>query len=479
MNFITRFSNRIAGCGALFISTFLATVPCPAQDFANKERAIRAHVNQRDLRGELPAPVLEELRWRGEELFTARFTPADGVGRPLAARSTVPTSRAARPEELFDRTGGPDVNSCSDCHNQPVAGGAGDLATGIFVAGTKEDERSPMPGPSLANGRGAPHIFGAGLIELLAREMTAELHSLRNGAIVTAREQGIAVSAPLETKGVSFGTIKALADGRIDTSAVEGVDDDLTIRPFGQKGVFVSLREITVHVLNHHHGMQAEERFGFARTGALDFDGDGVQLEISRGDVSAMVAWQAGLKPPTRLISQDEQRKGAAERGRRVFTKLGCGSCHIPALPLESLKFADPGPLNSQGTLSAGDISEPAIYDLSALEWAPTLARDDKGRILVPLFGDLKRHFVAEANGTLANERLSRRGVEPGVLMTAELWGLASTVPYGRRNDHATIDEIIGAHEGEAKPSRDSYNAASGEDRLALTVYLRTLAIEP
>ena len=106
MNFITRFSNRIAGCGALFISTFLATVPCPAQDFANKERAIRAHVNQRDLRGELPAPVLEELRRRGEELFTARFTPADGVGRPLAARSTVPTSRAARPENsLIARAG--------------------------------------------------------------------------------------------------------------------------------------------------------------------------------------------------------------------------------------------------------------------------------------------------------------------------------------------------------------------------------------
>jgi hypothetical protein len=73
-----------------------------------------------------------------------------------------------------------------------------------------------------------------------------------------------------------LGRLTAHPDGSLDVSQFDGIDDDLTLRPFGQKGVFASLRQFTVNAMNAHHGIQADERFGKAGPGTDDFDGDGV-----------------------------------------------------------------------------------------------------------------------------------------------------------------------------------------------------------
>lgn len=461
----------------------MAAVLCDGVAFAQEppwsERALRAHVDQQNLSGVLPETVLKELRQQGEALFTARFTPADGAGRPLATMAPEPTRRGQASQTLFNRATGPDANACSGCHNQPAAGGAGDFATNIFIVERPDGDLAPMPDPSLANERGTSHIFGAGLIELLAREMTAELQATRDRAAATAAEQGRAVTVRLVAKGVGFGEITVAPDGTVDATRLEGVDPDLVIKPFGHKGAFASLRDFTVTVLNHHLGMQANERFGLAQTGELDFDGDGVSTEMTEGDVSALVAWQAALKPPLTAVPDDARWREAAGRGRTLFTELGCAACHRPSLPLESLHFADPGPVDTPGTLSAADVREPAVYDLGLTKWTAALPRDDEGRLLVPLFGDLKRHVIAGDGEPLDNERLPQRGVAPDTFMTTELWGLASTAPYGHRNDHVTIDGIIRAHGGEAGQARESYEAATDTDRSALIAFLKTLVIEP
>ena len=84
-------------------------------------------------------------------------------------------------------------------------------------------------------------IFGAGFIEMLAREMTFDLHQIRDDAVNKARSSGAEIEAQLITKDVDFGRIIARPDGTIDTSFIEGIDDDLIIKPFQQKGVIVSL----------------------------------------------------------------------------------------------------------------------------------------------------------------------------------------------------------------------------------------------
>ena len=152
----------------------------------------------------------------------------------------------------------------------------------------------------------------------------------------------------------------------------------------------------------------------------------------------------------------------------------------MPALPLASLKFVDPGPSDMAGTLRTADVAEPAVYDIGLYEWAKQLPRNEKGEVLVPLFGDLKRHAIADQQvAALGNELMAQRFVERNVFMTAELWGVGSTSPYGHRNDMPSLDTIIRAHGGEGRAARDAYIALSEEERDNIIAFLKTLVIEP
>lgn len=430
--------------------------------------------------GELTREELDRLTEIGEELFKAKFTAKDGAGRPRATQAIIPTKPRKGTEIAFSRTAGPDSNGCSSCHNDPVVGGAGDFVTNVFVSEGFNNADFDTTDPQFSNERGTNHIFGAGLVELLAREMSSELHKIRRDALADAASNGEAVTANLETKGVQFGKLTAMPDGITDLSKIEGIDSDLVIRPFSQKGVMTSLRQFTVNAMNHHHGMQAVERFGQRWTGSEDFDEDGQKSELAAADISALVAWQATLPNPVRETPENADWREAAKQGEILFSEFGCADCHVPSLPLSSLKFVDPGPMDASGTLNISQVETPAIYDMQLLEWTKQLPRNENGEFLVPLFGDLKRHTMTDArNEKLGNELLSQRFVDRNIFMTAELWGVGSTAPYGHRNDFSTLDEIILAHGGEGREAQSHYREASEEDRSAIIAFLRTLVIAP
>ncbi len=444
------------------------------------ESAIRRHVDFAEFEGPLSAAQFDALVTAGRALFVGRFTSEDGVGRPMATQAIIPTKRKRPVDATFRRTAGLDSNACSSCHREPDVGGAGDFTANVFVSEGFESADFIDLDPQFSNERNTNHLFGSGLIELLAREMTADLRRERDGAVAKARQTGEPVTVALTSKGVSFGSITVGPDGLVDPSAIEGIDSDLTIRPFGQKGVFTSLRQFTINALNAHHGMEADERFGARWTGTADFDEDGHPVEMTPGDVSALVAFQASLPSPVETVPDDPAWRAAAERGGEVFAGLGCTGCHKTTLPLDGLAFADPAPYDMAGTLRTGEVRTPAVYDLGLLAWARTLPRNDQGQILVPLYGDLKRHVIADDEvNQFANELLSQRFVERDTFITAELWGVASTAPYGHRGDITTLDAAIRAHGGEGRAARDAYIAAPESDRSALIAYLKTLAIGP
>lgn len=431
------------------------------------------------LSGRLGAADLEALRARGEFLFAAPFTSLDGVGRPMATQAIIPTKRKRPVAGTFHRLAGLDANSCASCHNAPRAGGAGDFVTNVFASEGFSDADFDSSDPQFSNERNTNHLFGAGLVELLAREMTAELQRQRHDALRQARASGVAQTVNLSAKGIGFGTLTARPNGIVDLGGIEGVDTDLVIRPFSQKGVMTSLRQFAVNALNQHTGMQAVERFGARWTGEADFDEDGVNDELTELDISAIVAYQATLPPPAIKIPDDAAWHEAAKRGDALFDETGCASCHVRALPLDSAVFTDPGPLDTAGTLRAGEAGDGLAYDLAALDWAAKLPRNENGQFMVPLFGDLKRHKLADQQvAALGNELLAQRFVERDVFQTAELWGIGSTAPYGHRGDFTTLDEVIRAHGGEGRASRDAYVALPKADRSALVAYLKTLVIE-
>ena len=444
-----------------------------------EEKVIQRHIDIADFQGQLDADRLTRLRNAGEVLFTGKFTKQDGFGRPMATQAILPTKSRYAAQSDFQRLAGPDANACSSCHNDPIVGAAGHSTANVFVSEGFTNANFDSIDPQFSNERNTNHLMGIGLVELLAREMTRDLVELRTASLHKAKRINEPVVVKLVTKGVSFGHLAANPDGTVDLSGVEGVDSDLHVRPFSHKGVFSSIRQFTVNAMNHHHGMQALERFSVRWTGETDFDEDTVETELTAGDISALVAWQATLAPPIQVVPENQRWAEMASQGQELFANIGCSECHIPALPLESTLFSDPGPLDVAGTLRVSELENGTTYDLAERSWIKTLPRNDEGHVMVPLFSDLKRHKISDAKvQVFGNELLSQRFVERDQFQTTELWGVGSTAPYGHRGNLTTLDEAIRGHGGEAGEARKRYLGLVDSERNAIIAYLKTLVIE-
>ena len=113
--------------------------------------------------------------------------------------------------------------------------------------------------------------------------------------------------------------------------------------------------------------------------------------ELTRGDITALVMFQATLPAPVMAEPPSPTARAAAERGQALFTTIGCVSCHIPELPLESAVFSEPNPFNPSGKLSVFDVDSPYTADLTALDGingangnAANFRRDELGQTANP-----------------------------------------------------------------------------------------------
>jgi len=306
------------------------------------------------------------------------------------------------------------MNSCAGCHNKPVVGGGGEFGTLVFVLAQRFDfstfdHSDPMPvrgakdeagnfvtEQSIANSRKTIAMHGSGFIEMLAREMTAELQAIRD----TIPPGG---SADLVCKGVRFGRLMRASNGAWDVSQCSGLPvpslnssgpanpPSLIIQPLHQAGAVISLRVFTVNAFNHHHGIQATERFGKD----TDPDGDGFTNEMTRADVTAVTLFQAALPAPGRVIPKDPAIREAIVNGAKQFGAIGCATCHIPSLPLKSKYFCEPNPFNPTGNLRPSDGVPPLCIDLTDEgTLPPPRLKQMNGIIHVPAFTDLKLHDI-------------------------------------------------------------------------------------
>jgi hypothetical protein len=171
---------------------------------------------------------------RGRQMFQRKFTAAQGAGpRVDDGVGDIETTTAL---------GAGLADSCAGCHGRP-RGSAG-AGGSVF---TRPESRD------------APHLFGVGLKEMLADEITTDLRAIRAQALNQARRQGRPVTSPLRSKGIDYGTLTAHPDGRVDPSKVDGVDPDLRVRPFLAHGATISLREFIVGAFDGEMGLQAQD----------------------------------------------------------------------------------------------------------------------------------------------------------------------------------------------------------------------------
>jgi hypothetical protein len=503
------FSNGLV-CGAagvlavtLSVSRLVAQAPSSS---IGKEVAIAKHLADGQ---ELTTPLVDLIA-HGRRLFDANWTRQEGGGRPLTKGTGRPLVDPSQPlvgHRAFNRVSAPDANSCAGCHNAPhgISGGGGDIAANVFVLGQRFDfatfdssDTLPTRGAvdesgraitlqTAADFRASTGMFGAGYLEMLARQMTEELQQIR-GSI------RLGETRELVAKGVRFGSLTLTKEGLWDTSKVQGLGrlsllttgsnnpPTLIVRPWHQASNVVSLREFSNTAFNHHHGIQSTERFGRD----TDQDGDGFINELTRADVTAVSVWQATLQAPGRVIPRTPVIERAVADGERVFERIGCATCHIPRLPLDKQGwiFVEPNPFNPAGNLRSGETRDLKV-DLSSDQLpAPRLTPDASGVVWVEAYTDFKLHDICgpdEREPLDMNQSQWSKKLHDGNcrFLTKRLWGAANEQPFFHHGLLTTLRQSILAHAGEAAAARRAFEASSPYERDAVIEFLKTLQVLP
>jgi hypothetical protein len=416
---------------------------------------------------------------RGRQIFQRKFTMEQGFGPRVSFDSSgnIGTELAL---------GAGLVDSCAGCHGRPrgTAGAGGNVVT-------RPDSRD------------APHLFGLGLVEMLADEITTDLRRIRSNAIQSAAQTQAPQRRTLRSKGVSYGFITALPDGTLDTSEVDGVNADLRVRPFFHHGGTISMREFIVGAFKAEMGLEAADPDLCAATDPVnpvavttpsgmvidpaldaierpavcdpteDHDGDGVVNEIDAAVVDFMEFYLLNYFKPG--LGRQTQR---AQQGLALMRSIDCTGCHRQNLQLAvDRRVAD---------VETKHDPENGIFNRLFATATPLFEEFDDGNEfpqLVPrgesfqvknIFSDFKRHDLGPAfherqhDGSLVTE-----------FVTEPLWGVATTGPYGHDGRSINLEEVILRHGGDAEASRNAFAALPDHEQSAIIEFLQTLVLFP
>lgn len=414
---------------------------------------------------------------RGRQLFQRKFTRTQGQGPGVQDGVGNIASNIA--------IGAGVVDSCAGCHARPrgSAGFGGDVVT-------RPDSRN------------TPHLFGLGLKEMLADEMTSDLRAIRSQAVTSAKQSGKPVTLALVTKGVSFGSIMAHPDGSVNTSRVQGVDPDLRIRPFFAHGGTISIREFIVGALNAEMGLQAlDPDLATASAGGRVVTPSGMVLDGSLDKVEAPPdpdqitnAYEIDVA----LVDHLEfyllnyfkpgtyQQDASAQHGLKVFNQLGCSSCHVQNLTINrDRRVADINTVYDPvkgifNTLFAAAV--PLFHTVNDGSPFPLKLPNLQPFFVQNIFTDFKRHDL----GPNFHER-NWDGSYQTLFLTRPLWGVGSLGSLGHDGRSISLTEVILRHGGEAQAARDAFanlysqnqqNEDSG-DASDLLHFLSTLVLFP
>ena len=365
-------------------------------------------------------------------------------GDPLAGLTKQERERFERGRVEFEKVFTPETGlgplfnaeSCAECHESPVVGGAGDeveIHVGAFdpvlsfcdplvleggpviqqhatpaLQAALGIESEPVPPSASTSLRTAPDVFGLGLLDAVPDSVI------------------LAYADPDDRDGDGIsGRPNRFFDGRMGR--------------FGRKALVPTLREFNQGALIIEQGITnpavpSEENIG----GKPIPDGvDPVaEPEIDQAASDLLDDFVRFLAPPARL-----KLTRSGQHGEYVFNQIGCQSCHMPKLvtgnhPVKALRYRT---VHAYTDLLLHDMG-PDLADICFGLASPSEFRTE------PLMG----------------LRFSE-GIEEGE---------ARFLHDGRAT---TIDEAIRFHGGEALAARERFVQLSEADRAALLEFLGSL----
>jgi CxxC motif-containing protein (DUF1111 family) len=332
---------------------------------------------------------------------------------------------------------GPAFNgtSCAVCHNVPAIGGAGIILE--LRAGYRDG----------SGGHAALNAAGDTLIHLLSTPTHACQVQMPDDVTVIARR------APIPLFGA--GLVEAIPDEQLlaledpvdrDRDGVSGraaiVVDVATgtrrIGRFGWKAQHATLLAFSADAYRNEMGITNDL---FPRESAFGVSPEQMRLcdpfpdpedrrdpRTGRRGIDNFEAFMKLLAPPLRGAVTE-----AAASGERLFTAVGCATCHVPRL-------------------TTGPSSHPAF-----------------NRRNVDLFSDLLLHDVGTGDG------IAQASAEPEEIRTPALWGLRLRRPLLHDGSAVTLVDAIQHHAAEADRSRRGFERLTPGEREHLLAFLRSL----
>ncbi|MEX1368465.1 MAG: di-heme oxidoredictase family protein [Nannocystaceae bacterium] len=334
------------------------------------------------------------------------------------------------PEEGLGPT--TNVTFCAACHEAPMIGGGAPRYRDFYLHG----EATPDGEFALAPKGGVVMSYGRGSAPLRP--------SLMEGSNVQAKRSGM----PMWGSGAISEIFESSILDNADPDDADG--DGISGRAgyvkgylgrFGRKLQKATVEGFVRDPINNHAGItsnpltpEQNARLPIDHSQEVPWlnadiepahtdDDDVPDPELSPEDVFDLVTFSMLLAPP----APDPNPSEAAIRGNQLFDDFGCASCHVRGL--------------------------------------------EGARGMVPLYSDLLLHDM----GDELADGIVMAGASGSEFRTQPLWGIVASRPYLHDGRADTLEDAILWHGGEALASREAFEDASDDERLAVIAFLESL----
>jgi CxxC motif-containing protein (DUF1111 family) len=344
------------------------------------------------------------------------------------------------------------ARACSDCHQNPVSGGASQFTE--LRAGHR-DKTGTFVNPTISISDGAATIAGRSIVNDRAlvpeaqehipatenlRELRATLITLGDGFVESIDDATLLAIAARQPK---------LSHGRIHGEAIQApmfeAPGQTRVGRFGWKDQHSSLLSFVADAYVNEMGVTNPLRLSdVTNVGKVTTDPEDKPDNLGLADIDHFTQFIRGTKVPPRDATLSAT--AAAIEGEQLFNRIGCNTCHV-----QTIVTAKPGTVINGGKF---------------------VVPDALGNKIIHPFSDFLLHDVGTAGGIVQTAAFQDSANK---FRTPALWGLRMRPRYMHDLLSVTLENAVLRHHGEADLVTLRFLELSENDKQALFTFLNSL----